>query len=62
MRVMAWAIVCPWEQVQAGSNETHPNTNSKILNHVNKRDEQVSGIQCPSYASYTFVGEMLYFP
>lgn len=61
-RVTAWAIVCPWEQVQAGSNETHPNTNSKILNHVNKRDAQVSGIPCPCYASHSFVGETLRFP
>ena len=34
-----------WEQVQAGSNETHPNTNSKILNHVNKKDVPVSRMQ-----------------
>lgn len=61
-RVTAWPIVCPWEQVQAGSNETHPNTNSKILNHVNKRDEQVSGVLHPCDASHSFVGEMLHFP
>lgn len=48
-----------WEQVQAGSNETHPNTNSKILNHVNKKDELVSQIQWSQYASYTSEDEML---
>ena len=40
-----------WEQVQAGSNETHPNTNSKILNHVNKKDVPVSRMQWSQYAS-----------
>ena len=48
-----------WEQVQAGSNETHPNTNSKILNHVNKKDAPVSRIQWSQYASYTLQDEML---
>lgn len=45
--------------MQAGSNETHPNTNSEILNHVNKKDVLVSGIQWSQYASYTFEDEML---
>lgn len=45
--------------MQAGSNETHPNTKSKILNHVNKRDVLVSGIQWSQYASYTFEDEVM---
>lgn len=48
-----------WEQVQAGSNETHPNTNGEILNHVNKKDVVVSGIQWSQYASQTSEDEML---
>lgn len=45
--------------MQAGSNETHPNTNSKILNHVNKKDGPVSQSQWSQYASYAFEDEML---
>lgn len=45
--------------MQAGSNETHPNTNSKILNHVNKKDVPVSRIQWSQCASYTFEDEVL---
>lgn len=45
--------------MQAGSNETHPNTKSKILNHVNKRDVLVSGIQWSQYASYAFEDEVI---
>ena len=48
-----------WEQVQAGSNETHPNTNSEILNHVSKKDVPVSSIQWSQSASYTFEDEVL---
>lgn len=45
--------------MQSGSNETHPNSNGKILNHVNKKDALVSGSQWSQYASYTFEDEML---
>lgn len=40
--------------MQAGSNEIHPNTKSKILNHVNKKDVPMSGIQWSQHTSYTF--------
>lgn len=45
--------------MQAGSNETRPNTNSKILNHVSKKDELVSQTQWSQYASYSSEDEML---